>query len=96
MSEDNNPNEPTKDLTADLSDREFLELMRQEFNQRLERLEARTNPLPANYDARFVALEERVKEIRADLKLVPEHIAHEGRERIEMAERIDALENRPS
>lgn len=61
------------DNTKDLSDRELLILLHRaasELNSRVERLEAKaydTQPLPANFAARFTALEERVGAIEGEL-----------------------------
>ncbi len=90
----------TEDLnTKDLSDRELFELMRrdlvsmhQDFNSRLEKLEARTNPLPPNYDVRFTALENDVKELKREMKLLRKHDFQREGELQEVIERVDVLE----
>ena len=91
--------EPTKDLTEQLTDRQLLLELRQAvgaLHERMTELERRTNPLPPNYDARFAVLEENVKEMRADLKLLREDIRNERRERVYLEERVIVLESRPS
>ncbi len=92
----------TEDLnTKDLSDRELLELMRRDlvsmhqgFNIRLEKLEARTNPLPPNYDARFTALEKDVKDIKREMRQLRDHDWQREGQLAEVIERVDALEER--
>ena len=62
----------TEDLnTKDMSDRELLLAIRNELqnlNGRVATLEARTNSLPPNYDARFTALEANMKNLEGDMK----------------------------
>lgn len=90
----------TEDInTKDLSDRELLELMRrdlvsmhQDFNTRLEKLEARTNPLPPNYDARFTALERDVKDIKREMRQLRDHDWQREGQLVEVRERLEALE----
>lgn len=99
----------TEDMnTKDLSDRELLELMqrdysfmhremiemRQEFNARLGALEACTNPLPPNYDARFTALEGDVKELKREMKMLRKHDFQREVELNDVVERVEALEDR--
>jgi hypothetical protein len=91
--------EPTKDLTEQLTDRQLLLELRQAIgalHERMTELERRTNPLPPNYDARFAGLEGNIKEMRADLKLLREDIRNERRERVYLEERVMTLEGRPS
>ena len=92
--------------TKDLSDRELLELMRREMSMRFERveahleqmdgrlgtLEARTNPLPPNYDARFAALERDVKDIKREMRQLRDHDWQREGQLVEVRERLDALE----
>jgi len=87
--------------TKTLSDRELLELMRREFNLRLERvetrlgqLEARTNPLPPNYDARFTAMESDIREIKRDLRQLRDHDWKRERDLVDLNERVEKLEDR--
>jgi predicted nucleic acid-binding Zn-ribbon protein len=94
--------------TKDLNDRELLELLRrdlvsmhQDFNARLEQmdgrlgtLEARTNPLPPNYDARFTALERDVKEIKREMRQLRDHDWQREGQLMEVRERLEALESR--
>ncbi|MBI1762897.1 MAG: hypothetical protein HYR56_15815 [Acidobacteria bacterium] len=102
--------------TQELSDRELLLLLHRgmgELNGRMERLEAKaydTQPLPANFDARFTVLENRiggiedrlgaledyVREIRRDVSLLRDDIFNERRERADLASRVAMLETRPS
>lgn len=104
------------DNTQELSDRELLLLLHRglgELNGRMERLEAKaydTQPLPANFDARFTALEGRlggledrlgtlegyVREIRRDVGLLRDDIFNERRERADLASRVAMIETRPS
>lgn len=93
MSEDPN--------TKDLSDRELLELMRREMNLRFEQvelrlgqLEARTNPLPPNYDARFTAMESDIREIKRDLRQLRDHDWKRERDLVDLNERVERLEDR--
>jgi chromosome segregation ATPase len=89
--------------TKDLSDRELLELMRREMNVmrqgmerievRLGELEARTNPLPPNYDARFTALESDIREIKRDMRQLRDHDWKRERELADMNERVERLED---
>ncbi|MBI1765842.1 MAG: hypothetical protein HYR56_30930 [Acidobacteria bacterium] len=59
----------TEDLnTKDMSDRELLLAIRGELhslNDRVATLEARTNPLPPNYNERFTALETNIRELQS-------------------------------
>jgi hypothetical protein len=95
--------------TQELSDRELLLLLHRgvgQLNERLERLEAKTydtQPLPANFDARFTVLENRmgaieeyVREIRRDVGLLRDDIFNERRERADLASRVAMIETRPS
>lgn len=99
----------TEDMnTKDLSDRELLELMRldifamrEDFMRRFEgvetrlsSLEARTNPLPPNYDARFTALEGDVKDLKREMKMLRKHDFQREVELNDMVERVEALEER--
>lgn len=99
----------TEDMnTKDLSDRELLELMRREMSSRFENveakleqmdgrlgtLEARTNPLPPNYDARFTVLESDIKEIKRDIKLLYKHDLQRERELADVIERVEVLEEK--
>jgi hypothetical protein len=92
----------TEDMnTKDLSDRELLELLRrdlvlmhQDFNTRLEKLEARTNPLPPNYDARFTALESDVKELKREMKMLRKHDFQREVELNDVIERVEVLEEK--
>lgn len=99
----------TEDMnTKDLSDRELLELMqrdyslmhremiemRQEFSTQLSTLEARTNPLPPNYDARFTALESDVKELKREMKLLRKHDFQREGELNDVIERVETLEEK--
>ena len=106
MTEDDNTEDPTKDLTEGLTDRQLLLQLRQAMSALLERmteLENRTNPLPPNYDARFTALEESVREIRAEQrrfshkldKLALDLLETHAQQR-ETADRVTILESRPS
>jgi hypothetical protein len=95
MTEDDN----TKDLTGELTDRQLLELIRREFNERLERLEARvydTNQLPPNFAARFAALESLVREMGLELRGVREDLERERKIRFGIEDRLAALESRPN
>jgi hypothetical protein len=94
--------------TKDLTDRELLELMRLEITMRFESvesqlaqvdgrlgsLEARTNPLPPNYDARFTALEGDVKELKREMKMLRKHDFQREVELNDVIERVEALEDR--
>ncbi len=97
----------TEDLnTKDLNDREFMELLRREMSMRFESveahleqmdgrlgtLEARTNPLPPNYDARFTALERDVKEIKREMRQLRDHDWQREGELAEVKERLETLE----
>jgi hypothetical protein len=89
--------------TKDLSDRELLELMRREiitmrseFNVRLEKVElrlgqveARTNPLPPNYDARFTAMESDIREIKRDLRQLRDHDWKRERDLVDLNDRVE-------
>lgn len=99
----------TEDMnTKDLSDRELLELMRRELTSRFEAvearldqmdgrlgsLEARTNPLPPNYDARFTSLESDVKWLKREMKLLRKHEFEREADLVELEERVELLEER--
>jgi chromosome segregation ATPase len=98
--------DPTKDLTDQMSDRQLLLELRRAvttLTERFEESERRTNPLPPNFDARFTAIEERIGSIETDIKdikreiiLLREDIRNERRERVILGERVEALENRPN
>ncbi len=95
MSED----EPTKDLTEQMTDRQILLELRRAvgvLHDRMVELEHRTNPLPPNYDARFTAMEERLARMERELVLLREDIRNEWHERVILSERVDTLESRPS
>lgn len=103
-------NEPTKDLTEQLTDRQILLELRQTMAamaERMSELERRTNPLPPNYDARFTALEQRVDDIVKSLadfksetnrnfKILRDDVFRVRQEHAALEERMDALEQRPS
>src|SRR5689334_15123522 len=77
--------EPTKDLTEQMTDRQLLLELRQAIgtlHERMTELERRTNPLPPNYDARFTAMEERLARMERDLVLLREDIRNERHERV--------------
>ena len=87
--------------TGDYTDRELLELIRREFGARLEQietrlgqLEARTNPLPSNYDHRFAALEVDVKEIKRDMRSLRNHDWAREKELEDVRERVELLETK--
>jgi len=101
------------DNTKDLSDRELLILLHRdvsELNSRVGRLEAKaydTQPWPANFAARFTALEERVGNInynllefkvetRKNFKLLREDHLRERQLRAELEDRIELIESRLS
>ena len=89
-----NQDEETKDLTANLSDRQLLELLL----QRLDRLETRfegrdTNPLlPPDFTQRFEGMERDIHEMKLDLRVMREDLDRERRTRVEMNQRLEKLE----
>lgn len=103
-------NEPTKDLTANLTDRQLLELLLERvlgLETRLDRLETRfdgrdTNPLlPPNFPERFTALEQEMVEVKKELRLNNRKFDKLGADVLEtyaqqrdMAERVEDLERR--
>lgn len=101
------------DNTRELSDRELLiRLYRavSQMDERVQKLEAKsydTQPLPANFAARFTALEERVGKIessllefkvetRASFRALREDRLQEQQMRAQLEDRIALLESRPS
>jgi hypothetical protein len=113
MTEDINPDEPTKDLTADLSDRQILLELRRTMGELVERvtaLEHRTNPLPPNYNERFVALEDNIARLETEVREMRAELRHQGHKLDELAAnaldvkagqrglaaRVAELESRPS
>jgi hypothetical protein len=99
-------NEPTKDLTEQLTDRQILLELRQTMAamaERMSELERRTNPLPPNYDARFTALEADIAEVKKESRLTNHKLDKLGRDVLEtyaqqqeLSARMDAFEQRPN
>lgn len=108
------------DNTKELSDRELLILLHRavseshstvrQMDERVQKLEAKaydTQPLPANFAARFAALEERVGSIehnllefkvetRKNFKLLREDHLRERQLRAELEDRMELIESRLS
>ena len=97
--------DPTKDLTDEMSDRQILLELRQTMtamSERLTRLEARfdgrdTNPLlPPNFAERFNALEKDIKEVKRSFKILHGDVLQVRQEHAALEERMDTLEQRPN
>jgi hypothetical protein len=94
------------DNTKELSDRALLILLHRavsQMDERVQKLEAKaysTQPLPANFDARFTVLEHSLAEFRVEtrknFKLLREDHIQERRLRVDLEERIELLESRLS
>ncbi len=91
--------EPTKDLTEQMTDRQILLELRQamaSMTERMGELERRTNPLPPNYDERFTAMEERLGRMERKLNAMAGDVYDVRAAQGEAERRLDALESRPS
>jgi BMFP domain-containing protein YqiC len=98
--------DPTKDLTDEMTDRQILLELRRTMGDLVERvtaLEHRTNPLPPNYDERFAALEANIAEIKKEQRITNQKLGKLALDVLEthaqqqdLAARVDALESRPN
>lgn len=103
MTEDMN----TKDLSnrelLELMRREMSSMngLLNQMNERLDQmdgrlgsLEAPTNPLPSNYDARFASLELDVKWLKREMKLLRKHEFEREADLVELEERVQLVKER--